>query len=350
MQIIINAGGTGTRLWPYSTDNKPKQFIPLIDEESFLAKTYNRLISKFGSENIWINTNHRFKNYITDLIPEFDPDRILTEPEKRDSFAAIVSHAALVAKRTSKDEPLIFVHSDHLIFEKDWVKFNSALEILENSIKSNDFDLVTAAVKPTFANTKLGYIEIEIENIEKCFLEVVNVNQFKEKPSKDLAEEFLNSGNFLWNLGYFGFTFENILNSVKSFHSLEVLSAFQNIYEKNEITTEDYQKIPKMAFDYAIAEKTDKLGVVGIDIDWEDIGSWESAKKYIPELGVNKNFIEFSGQNNKVKLLNSEKRVAFVGLSDVLVVESDEGLLVINTEKSSDVKKVAEYFKDLDKD
>jgi mannose-1-phosphate guanylyltransferase len=110
MQIIINAGGTGTRLWPFSTSSKPKQFVPLIDEESFLRKTYNRLVSYFPKESVWVNTNAKFIDQVKECLPiDFPENHILTEPQKKDTFAAIVSHAAVVSHFTSNNEPFLFM-------------------------------------------------------------------------------------------------------------------------------------------------------------------------------------------------------------------------------------------------
>ena len=118
----------------------------------------------------------------------------------------------------------------------------------------------------------------------------------------------------------------------------------ETIYQKGKIEPEDYQKIPKTSFDYAISEKTDSLGVISLDLFWEDLGSWEAAEKYLPNLEENQNHFQIAGNNNKVKLSNPNKKVAFVGVSDLILVESEDGLLIINPRSSSEVKKVAEYF------
>jgi mannose-1-phosphate guanylyltransferase len=347
MQIIINAGGTGTRLWPYSTNSKPKQFVPLIDSESFLTKTYNRLISSFGASQIWVNTNVKFKSLVEDNLPEdFNQKHILTEPEKRDNFAAIISHAALVAGSVGVEETLVFLHADHLITQKDWAQFNQALQIVSTSLENNEFEIVTAGVKPQFANTQLGYIQISPENKENCYSKVVKVDSFKEKPDLETANSFVESGNYLWNLGYFSFTYKNLLKNLQVLYP-EVVEIVEKFRNSGVIDGENYSKLPKIAFDYAIAEKTTSLGVIGIDTDWEDIGNWEIAAKYIPELSKNKSQVELVGSGNKVKLLDKNRKVAFVGVSNLLLVESEEGILVIDSSKSSEVKKAAEYFEGL---
>lgn len=347
MQVIINAGGTGTRLWPYSTNSNPKQFVPLIDSESFLTKTYNRLIDDFDSNQIWVNTNVKFQSLVEQNLPEdFNKSHILTEPEKRDSFAAIISHAALVAGSVGVEETLIFLHADHLISEKDWSKFNLALKIVSNSLEKCEFEIITAGVKPKFASTQLGYIKISPENKESCYSKVVKVDSFKEKPDLEIANSFVESGNYLWNLGYFSFTYKNLLKNLRILYP-EIVEIVEKFRTSGVIDSESYAKLPKIAFDYAIAEKTTSLGVIGIDTEWEDIGNWEIAAKYISELSQNISQVEFAGSGNKVKLLNKNRKVAFVGVSNLLLVESEEGILVIDPTKSAEVKKAAEYFEGL---
>ncbi len=346
MQIIINAGGTGTRLWPISTNQKPKQFVPLIDEENFLKKTYNRLVTIFQPEQIWVNTNEKFKLFVEESLPaNFPKKNILTEPEKRDNFAAITSHAAVVGHYVGVDEPLVFVHADHLVLEKDWQQFNQALIQIGNSIELDKFEIVTAGVKPTFANTQLGYIEIEASHKSELFAQVVPVKSFKEKPEIEDAEKFLQSGNYLWNLGYFSFKFSHLLKNIQALYP-ELVPILEGFRVEGKIQAEDYQKFPKISIDYALIEKISNLGVIGIDIGWEDIGNWAVAKKYLPSLEANNMHLELQGQNNQVRSV-SGKKVAFIGVSDLLLVESEDSILIINTKHAGEVKKAAEYFESL---
>jgi mannose-1-phosphate guanylyltransferase len=344
MQIIINAGGTGTRLWPFSTSSTPKQFVPLIDEESFLRKTYNRLTSHFAKEDIWVNTNVRFFEQVVACLPaDFPKNHILTEPQKKDTFAAIVAHAAVVSHFTTNTEPLVFIHADHLVQEADWEQFNTGLEKIAKSLLSKSFEIITAGIKPTFPNTQLGYIQVNKDLISDGFESPVQVTAFTEKPELATAIEFLDSGEYLWNLGYFSFTFESLLVILNRLYP-ELVEIVLSIQSDGSISVEHYEKLPKVAVDYAIAEKTESMGVLGMDISWEDVGSWEIAKQYLPALAENKNHIQIDGEDNKVKLTNTDRKVAFVGVSNLMLVESDEGILVINPKHSAAVKKVAEYF------
>ncbi len=344
MQIIINAGGKGTRLWPYSTNSRPKQFSPLIDSENFLKKTYDRLSNNFKHEQIWINTNQNFLDLIKESLgKKYDPNKVLTEPERRDSFAALIAHAAVVASKTSRDDTLIFLHSDHLIKSEDWSKFNHGLKIINRSIQAKEFEIITMGIKPTYPNTQLGYIQIDIEDSQECFKNTVKIKQFREKPNYERALEFVENGNYLWNLGYYSFTFNGLIKNLARLYP-ELVENVEGIYQSGVIKAELFSQIPKTSFDYAISEKAKSLGVVGCDFFWEDIGNWEVARKYLPDLNNNPKQIQMAGKGNQVKLINPNKKIAFVGVSDLLLIESDEGVLVVDPKYSAEVKKVAEYF------
>jgi mannose-1-phosphate guanylyltransferase len=189
----------------------------------------------------------------------------------------------------------------------------------------------------------LGYIQLPSDKVVNSFNMPVQVVAFKEKPDLETASQFLESGDYLWNLGYFSFTFDSLLTILKRLYP-ELVDIILAIQKDGFISVENYDTLPKVAVDYAIAEKTQSLGVLGLDISWEDVGSWEIAKHYLPALGENKNHIQIDGEDNKVKLSNQNRKVAFVGVSDLMLIESEEGILVINPKHSAAVKKVAEYF------
>lgn len=345
MQLIINAGGGGSRLWPLSTNFRPKQFVNLFDGENFLQKTYNRLSSEFTADQIWINTNEKFRDLIFKHLPDFKnrPEKILTEPEKRDHFAALIGHSAVVANRTSIQEPQIFLHADHLIENKDWKLYNNSLRIVGEAVASGKFKVVTAGVKPFWPNTQLGYIEINKGQERDCYFKACEVKNFREKPNFETASKFLENGNFLWNLGYYCFSFKSLLEILDNLYP-EVAEIAKSFYKSGKIDAKLYKKIPKTSFDYAVSEKIQGLGVVGLDLKWEDIGNWETAYKYLEHLQDGPNRIQLAGSGNKVFLENAEKKVAFVGVSNLILAETEAGILVIDPKYSAEVKKVSDHF------
>lgn len=342
MQIIINAGGTGTRLWPLSTQETPKQFVSLIDDESFITKTVNRLTQAQSNENIWVNTNIKYTGIVEDHVGDIvSSDRILTEPEKRDNFAAIICHSAVVAHSVGVDESLVFVHADHWVQEQDIVEWNNGLQAVGDAVASGQFDLVTAGVKPAHASTQFGYIEVAEED-KDVFDSAVNVIQFKEKPQQDLADSFIAAGNFVWNLGYFGFTYAALLEMLREFWP-EIAKITEQIRESGVITAELYSQIPKIAFDIAVAEKTNSLGVIIMPIAWDDIGNWSAVRKYISD-GENSLFYEAVGQGNTVLNYGRDKKIALIGVSDLIVVETNDSLLIVHPDAIGAVKGAAQHY------
>ncbi len=347
MQIIIVAGGGGTRLWPISNPKTPKQFVPIVDNESLLLKTYKRLLRDFDSKDIWVNTNEKYLNQAKACLPaDFPDDHFILEPEKRDNYAAVISAGALVSHKTSENEPLIFVPCDDLVTEEESIQnFNNGLKRIAISLEKGEFDVITVGVKPTYPCINYGYIEIDDSDVEKCFEETVEVVNFKEKPDEETATKFLTSGNYLWNKFNHSFTFKKLKEKLAKLDP-ETLKIMEHFEHTGFIDRSEYAKIPKIAFDYAVLERIDKLGVVGISMQWEDLGNWEVVEKYLPPVDKepNPNLIQFGGENNKVRIVKNQKRVAFVGVSNLLLVESDEGILIINPKNSKDIKKVSEYF------
>jgi mannose-1-phosphate guanylyltransferase len=345
MQIIIVAGGGGTRLWPLSNTKTPKQFVPIIDDESLLRKTYKRLLRDFKKEQIWVNTNKKYFNKAKNCLPEDFPEgNLILEPEKRDNYAAVISAAAVVSNKSGENEPLIFIPCDDLLVDEQSINnFNKSLEKIAVSLRKAEFDIITAGVKPTYGCTNYGYIQIEEKDIQSCFEKPVPVINFKEKPDEETAEKFYKSGNYLWNKFNHSFTFGKLKEKLRKLDP-ETLKIVEEFEKEGKISKKRYAKIPKIAFDYAVLERAESLGVVGMDISWEDLGNWEVVEKYLPNIGDQVNHIEVGGKNNKIRSIYSSKKIAFVGLSDMLLIESEEGLLVIDPKNSKEIKKVSEYF------
>jgi len=355
MQIIINAGGGGSRLWPISTDSLPKQFCKLINNQSLLEITYNRLVQDFSPDQIWVATNQKYKNIVSQELPDLPLDHILLEPAKRDTLAAVCSHSAVVASKTSVDESLVFVSADHLVTPESSVKVhNKALELIDSSLQKNQFPLVVAGIKPTHPSPQYGYIELA-DNYQNSFGNSQKLVTFREKPSEQIAEEFLKTGRYLWNFGLFAFKYNSLTQIIESNYP-DLASVLSTIFSKEQIDLVDFEKFPKTSFDYGVLEKIDNIGVVGMDFGkWEDIGSFDVLSGYIPEVAsldeTKKdlgNKIQILGKGNKARL-NSEKSIAFVGVDNLLLVETEQGILVIDPRFSKEVKKVAEYFADKSK-
>jgi len=349
MQIIIVAGGGGSRLWPLSNPKTPKQFARVIGHKASIEHVFQYLCTKFSVENIWINTNQKFSLKVAELFPNLPLSHILLEPQKRDNFAAVATQAAVLSHIHGDDEPLVFVTSDEFMqYQASITKFQNAIEIIGDALSNDFFDVVTMGIRPITPNTNYGYLEISLENRYRCYTQVVPIIAWCEKPAKDLAEQFLAQGNYVWNKFNPSFKFKTLKKylALNDPDSLEILLKI----EKTGIIDEaDYIKLPKISIEHAFTAKVENVGVIALDInDWVDVGNWEVANNFLPALDQNPNQIQVAGQNNKVKLDDPNRKVAFVGVSDLLLVETEAGILVIDPKYSSDVKQVAEYFEDLD--
>ena len=355
MQIVITSGGQGTRLWPISTKETPKQFCKIIGGKSLLQLTFDRLTKKFPKECIWVSTNKDYLNLLKKQLPDLDPTHILTEPERRDTFPAVISHSALVASKTSVDESIVFISSDHYITpEKSIIKHNLALEKIDESLQQDKFDLMVVGIKPTFPSTNYGYIHISDKKLNKCFEEGVKVISFKEKPNLETANLFLKEKNYLWNFGSFSFKYSKLLKILEKTNPSS-LKPLQEIFQAKEILLEPFRKLEKTSFDYAVLEKIENLGMFGMELAvWDDIGSFDTLYNYLPHItsdkeayklqeNTNPNHYQIGGEYNKAQT-QKLKKVAFVGVSNLVLIETETEILIVNPKKSALVKKVADYF------
>lgn len=342
MQIIIVAGGGGTRLWPVSTPSNPKQFVPITGDRSSLEHVYGHLVKEFDKKNIWINTNQIYKSLVKNIIPEIDDGMILSEKSKRDSFAAVTIQAAIVAHHTSRDEPLIFTTSDEYFNSEESIsRFNKALIQIGASIESGIFDVITLGIMPTSPNTQYGYIEIDEADIEKSTQNPVKLRSFKEKPDYETAIKFINHGNFVWNKFNPSFSYGKLRSIIERLYP-ELMHIYDFAEDNGYITEELYSQIPKTSFDYAILEKIDNIGVITLNVtDRIDVGNWEMAFEYLPNLDQNESYIQMHGENNKVKIV-SNKKVAFVGVSNLLLVETENAIMVMDPKYSATIREVSE--------
>lgn len=345
MQIIIVAGGGGTRLWPLSTDTLPKQYVPIVGKKSSLEKVYEYVSQVFSKDQIWVNTNVKHAELLAKTLPTLSKDRMLLEPEKRDTFPALAAQAAKVSHFTSDKEPIIYVTSDEFFeSEQSASKFMEALKKIGQTLEQDIYDIVTLGIKVTSPNINYGYIEVQPTDNDRRYQDVVPVVRFTEKPELEKAQEFMTSGNYLWHKFNCSFNFAKMKQMLAEIDpkSLEILL---EIEKTGVIDPQKYRELPKISIDYQIMERTKNIGVIGLDVDdWIDVGNWEIAKKYLDSVDQNEMQVQMKGDNNSAKLHNPNRKVAFVGVSNIMLVESPEGILVLEPSMAAEVKKVAEYF------
>ena len=338
---VILSGGSGSRLWPLSRKNKPKQFLTLFNDSSMFQSTLTRLngLDSLEAPLIVCNNEHRFM--VAEQLQEIglDASGIILEPCARNTAPAIAL-AALKAMDKGEDPLLLVLAADHLI--SDVAAFHKAIE--QARILAEQDKLVTFGIQPQSAHTGYGYIEAE----EKS--QPSSVKRFIEKPDLATAESYLSAGNFFWNSGMFLFKASAYIKELARF-SPEMLSSCKQSLEKAvidldfvRVDPELFEQSPSDSIDYAVMEKTDKAMVVPLDAGWSDVGSWSSLwEAFSRDADQNVLIGDVLVENVHNAYIHSENRlVTVLGLDDVIVVETHDAVMVAHKDQAQKVKTIVE--------
>ena len=348
---VIMAGGIGSRFWPISTQNCPKQFLDILNTgETLIQKTFKRLQKICLTENIFIVTNNKYIDLCKNQLPNLESQNILCEPMMRNT-APCIAYATFKIEQINKDANILVAASDHLIEdEEEFIKIvNDSFDIT----KSNDV-LLTLGIKPLWPDTGYGYIQYTEEKLNS-HENIYKVKTFTEKPNQDLALSFIDSGDFLWNSGMFVWSAKSINISFRK-HLRDVYDIFED--GKQFYNTKDEFKYIERVFglcknisiDYAIMEKANNVYVYPSSFGWTDLGTWGSLYK---KLSLDKNKNTITGKNvityecnkNIIKMPN-EKLVVLQGLEGYIIVEKDDVLLICKKEEE---QKIKQFVSDLSK-
>jgi mannose-1-phosphate guanylyltransferase len=328
---LIMAGGIGSRFWPLSTPEMPKQFLDILGiGKSLFQLTFERLEKTIPPHQIYILTNSKYASIVAEQLPMLNEAQIICEPERKNTAPCIL-YAALKIKKINPNSTLIVAPSDHLILNESL--FNDQLEIAISEAQNNH--LVTLGVKPTRPDIGYGYIEFE-SNSTTIAGQVFAVKQFREKPDLETASEFLSSGNFYWNAGIFIWKIDAILHAFQKYQP-GLLELFSHISIDSSAEEDDlalaFKTCIDISIDFAILEHADNVSVVLTSFDWSDLGTWGSLiEKITPD--ENKNAVIhgeahfFDAQGNLV-YFPTNKKVIIDGLRDFIVIDSPEKLLII---------------------
>lgn len=347
MNILIMAGGSGTRLWPASRKQKPKQLLNLLGDKTLLQNTYKRSLQWVSPENIYIATTTEYADSVSQQLPEIKKDHYSLEPCLRGRGPAI-GLATLIMHHHNPDSIFMTMWSDHSI-KSDPKYFPELLNSLQQFLTNNPKQTITVGVKPKHAHTGLGYIEKGSQHQNGHGLQLYKLNSFKEKPDKTTAEKFISDGNYLWNSGYFVWKTENLLDLYKQ-HMPEVYKILMEIKpfigtpQQQSKIDELYPTMPNIDIESGLLEKIQEhiLTLEG-QFEWDDIGSWKIIKhiqsteqdNVTEGLSVNHNT-----EGSLIYNYADEIVVATVGLKNLIVVVTPEAVLVADKESSEDIKKI----------
>jgi mannose-1-phosphate guanylyltransferase len=346
---FIMAGGSGERFWPLSTKERPKQLLKLIDpERSMIRMTVDRILPLIPFERIFVGTNTIQAEAIKKELPMLPEGNIIIEPSFRDTAAAIGYGAVKITEqltmknsRLDDEITMVVLASDHLI--KNEENFIKRLETAVESSKKNR-SIVTLGIKPTKPETGYGYIETE-----ECYIgEPAKVKRFWEKPSLERAEKYVEAGNYLWNSGMFVFEITTMLENFRlhlpNHHRILTEILNEKFATDNEHLKNKFNEFEKISVDFGIMEKADNIEVIPVDFGWNDIGSYPALDEVFDknEMGtINRNGIirEFNSKNNIV-IGTGDKEIALLGVRDMIVVQTENEILICKKNEAQNIKKI----------
>lgn len=337
------AGGVGSRFWPLSTPERPKQFIDVLGiGKTLIQMTYERLLNLVPAENIYILTNEKYVELVSTQLPEISRGQILTEPQRKNT-APCIAYAAAKINALDKDACMIVCPSDHLILKDEL--FKTIVETAVKDAREND-NIVTLGIKPTRPDTGYGYIEFAKESKLQGG-DVTKVLQFREKPNLETAEVFIKSGNFYWNSGIFVWKSSVVLNALQSFQNdlYQLFCADTSKYntpEEQAFVNHAFEVCQDISIDYAVMEKADNVDVVLATFDWSDLGTWKSLNEHLDKDTFNNSIVGGNVHLFNVKncLVNvpETKTVLLDGLSNYIIVESDNVLMILKNSNEQELK------------
>lgn len=339
--VAIMAGGIGSRFWPMSRTNYPKQFLDILNTgKTLIQSTFDRFAAFIPVENIFVVTSNEYVNIVKKQLPKLPLQNILGEPSRKNT-APCIAYISCKLHEVDPQASLIIAPSDHLIL--DPVAFNKVcLEALSFVNKHNA--LITLGIKPTHPNTGYGYIQYEQQAVSD---NVYKVKTFTEKPNLELAKAFIASGEFLWNAGIFVWQVKNILSAFEKYLP-EMYEVF--IAEKDKFNTPEevaalqriYPLCTNISIDFGIMEKADNVYLIPASFGWSDLGSWNSAwenleKDYLGNASGGGQVIVFDTQGCMIQTPGN-KLVVLQGMEDFIVVDTNDVLLICKREKEQDIK------------
>ena len=348
--VVILAGGSGTRLWPRSREKSPKHLLTLHGRQSLLQSTFERV--RRLTENVYVVTERSQVESIREQLPALTPERCIIEPARRGTASALGLAAIAIAEQ---DPPatMLSVHADHYLGQDE----EAYLKTLDAEARWAEAErsLVTVGLRPPYASTAFGYIQVGPALDGDGGAAVHRVKAFVEKPDLQTAQRYLQTGDFLWNLGLFAWPIEVLFNEM-AHHAPGLYQGLQLVKDARRAGRADeadaaYKTLPTEAIDYAVMERTHNLLVVQAGFEWHDIGSWADLHDILEQDQAG-NFVEGESiliDSRNCMIHSPKKLVAAVGLEDMVVIETDDAILICPKARSQDVKLIVDRLKQMGK-
>ena len=342
--VAIMAGGIGSRFWPSSRESRPKQFLDILGVgKSLIQLTFERFAKQYPTENILIVTNEQYRDLVKEHLPELEDWQILGEPS-RNNTAPCVAYTAYKIQSVNPDATFIIAPSDHIVLKED--KFLGYIGQAVDYASNNDA-LVTLGIEPSRPDTGYGYINYQKEDVS----DIKKVKQFREKPDLETAKQYLASGDYVWNAGIFIWKVSSILKAFEKYAS-GIYTIFEagkeNFGTANEddFIKEKYPTTPKISIDYAIMEKAENVYTLPAEFGWSDLGTWASLHaeytKDDAQNAVNSSHPILEDVSNSLIKTPEGKLVVIADLSDYIIVDEADVLLIYPKSKEQQIKQLTE--------
>ena len=339
---LIMAGGIGSRFWPYSTKEKPKQFLSLVSDKTMLQLTYERINKIISSDKIFIATNTEYKDIVKNQINDIKDDNIICEPVGRNTAPCILL-ASLYIKNIFGEVNIACVSSDSYILNED--KFLENINSAFDFVNDNKKAIVTIGITPTRPETGYGYIKYEKDSSK-----INKVIKFVEKPDLETAIKYFESKEYLWNAGMFIFNNINMLEELKVNlkDDYNRLSLLPNMNDSNyySFLNENYPNCNKISIDYAVMEKSNNIYTIPSDIGWDDVGTWASLERYIDKDNndnVIKGNVTILNSHNNI-IYGDKKKIVLLNTSNIFCIDSKDYLIIGNRDDINEVPKIKDLL------
>lgn len=341
---VIMAGGVGSRFWPVSTQDNPKQFHDMLGTgKSLIQNTFERLEKIIPQENILIATNKRYKSLVLNHLKNIDENQILLEPAMRNT-APCVLYSAFKISNLNPDAVMVIAPSDHYIENEE--EFIRNIDTAFKACEQQDI-LMTLGIKPSNPNTGYGYIKCEPSEDE-----IKKVQKFTEKPDLETAKQFLKEGDYLWNAGIFVWSVKSIINSFKEslpqmVSILDGGSSIWNTKSEVEFIEENYEKCDNISIDYGIMEGAKNVYTLPVDFGWNDLGTWGSLFDKLPKDNDENAIINaksmFKDSKGNIIRTQKGKKVIVQGLNDFIIVETEDTLMILPKSDEQNIKQISSH-------